>query len=117
MASHSLHPSQVTNGGSDSSESSAEDLDASRSSTQPKKKGGTTTKVTSPNQWSKADINIVCQIQYKMDFKRFQTYRTNKINLGDLACINTVDHSKYLEVARAEPGSVIAKSVFSVAMY
>ena len=52
-----------------------------------------------------------------MDFKHFQTYRTNKIAPADLACINTVDHSAYLEVAHADPSSVIAKSVFSMAAY
>ena len=50
-------------GGSGLSDSSAEDLDASQSATRPKKKGGMPTKVTSPNQWSKADVDIVCQIQ------------------------------------------------------
>ena len=104
-------------GGSGSLESSAEDLDASRSSTWPKKKGGTPTKVTSPNQWSKADVDIVHQIQYKTDFKHFQTYRTNKIAPADLACINIVDHSAYLEVVHADPSLVIPKSVFSVAAY
>ena len=104
-------------GGVASSELSAEDLDASRSSARPKKKGGTPTKLTSPNEWSREDINLVRQIQYKTDLQRFQTYRTNKINLADLTCINTVDHSKYLEVARADPGSVVTKSVFSVAAY
>ena len=73
--------------------------------------------MTSLNEWSKEDINLVRQIQYKMDLQRFQTYRTNKINPADLACINTVDHSNYLDVACADPGSVIAKSVFSVATY
>ena len=42
---------------------------------------------------------------------------TNKINPANLACINTVDHSKYLEVACADPGSVVTKSVFSLAAY
>ena len=46
-------------GGGASSESSAEDLDASRSSTRPKRKVGTPTKVTSPNEWSKEDIDLV----------------------------------------------------------
>ena len=73
--------------------------------------------MTSPNQWSKADVDIVRQIQNKTDFKHFQTYRTNKIAPADLDCINTVDHSTYLEVACADPGSVIPKSVFSVAAY
>ena len=104
-------------GGAASSESSAEDLDASRSKARPKKKVGTPTKSTSPSEWSKEDIDLIRQIQYKTDLQRFQTYRTNKINPADLACINTVDHSKYLEVACADPGSVIAKSVFSVAAY
>ena len=75
------------------------------------------TKATSPNQWSKADIDIVHQIQYKTDLKHFETYRTNKIDPADLACINTIDHSTYLDVACADPVSVIAKSVFSVATY
>ena len=104
-------------GGAASSKSSAEDLDVSRSSTQPKKKGGTPTKVTSPGEWSKEDIDIVHQIQNKTDLQCFQTYRTNKIDPPDLACINTVDHSKYLDVARADSTSVIANSVFSVAAY
>ena len=104
-------------GGAASSKSSAEDLDVSHSSTRPKKKGGTPTKVTSPGEWSKEDIDIVCQIQYKTDLQRFQTYRTNKIDPPDLACINTVDHSKYLDVACVDPNSVIANSVFSVAAY
>ena len=52
-----------------------------------------------------------------MDLQRFQTYCQNKIDLGDLASINTKDHSAYMEVARADPGSVIRKSVFSVAAY
>ena len=105
------------NGGAASSESSAVYLDVSHSSTQPKKKGGTPTKVTSPGDWSKEDVNIVCQIQYKADLQHFQTYRTNKIDPPDLACINTVDHSKYLDVARTDPNSVVANSVFSVAAY
>ena len=44
-------------------------------------------------------------------------YHTNKINPPDLGCINTVDHSKYLDVAHADPSSVVTKSVFSVAAY
>ena len=104
-------------GGVTSSESSAKDLDISRNSTRPKKKVGTPTKATSPSEWSKEDIDIVRQIQYKTDLPRFQVYRTNNIDPPDLACINTVDHSKYLDVARADPSSVIAKSVFSVAAY
>ena len=103
-------------GDSGLSDSSAEDLDASRSD-QPKKKGGTPTKATSPNQWSKEDIDIVRQIHYKVDLQCFQTYRTNKIDPADLTYINTKDHSAYLEVACADPGLVIRKSVFSVAAY
>ena len=34
-----------------------------------------------------------------------------------MASINTKDHSAYIEVARADPGSVIRKSVFSIAAY
>ena len=63
------------------------------------------------------DIDVVRQARYKTDLKCFQTYRLNKINLGDIAHINTKDHSAYIEVVRADPGSVICKSVFSVAAY
>ena len=77
----------------------------------------TPTKVLHPNQWSEDDIDIVHQICYKMDLQRFQTYHTNKIDPTDLALINTRDHSTYLEVAWVDPGSVIKKSVFSVAAY
>ena len=103
-------------GSSGSSDSSSEDLDASRS-TQTKKKMSTPTKASHPNQWSEDDIDIVCQIHYKMDLQCFQTYRTNKIDPADLASINTRDHSTYLEVVWADPGSVIKKSVFSMAAY
>ena len=34
-----------------------------------------------------------------------------------MASINTKDHSAYIKVARADPGSVICKSVFSVSAY
>ena len=98
------------------SDSSGEDLDASRG-TRTKKKMSTPTKASHPNQWSKDDIDIVRQICYKTDLQRFQTYRTNKIDPTDLTSINTRDHSTYLEVAWADPGSVIKKSVFSVAAY
>ena len=103
-------------GGSSSSDSSGEDLDASRG-TRAKKKTLTPTKASHPNRWSKDDINIMCQIHYKMDLQCFQTYRTNKIDPADLASINTRDHSTYLEVAWADPGLVIKKSVFSMAVY
>ena len=52
-----------------------------------------------------------------MDLQRFQTYRTNKIDPADLTSINTRDHSTYLEVVWADPGSVIKKSVFSMVVY
>ena len=103
-------------GGSGSSDSSGEDLDASRGA-RTKKKTSTPTKASHPNQWSEDDINIVRQIRYKTDLQHFQTYHTNKIDPADLASINTRDHSAYLEVAWADPGSVIKKSVFSVAAY
>ena len=103
-------------GGSGSSDSSCEDLDASRV-TRANKKTSMPTKVSHLNQWSEDDIDIMHQIHYKMDLHCFQTYHTNKIYPADLASINTKDHSAYLEVARADPGSVIKKSVFSMAVY
>ena len=107
------------NGSSASLDSSVEDLDAK--STRPKKKGSTPTKASAsgshPSQWTDEDIDIVHQTRYKTDMKRFQTYRLNKIDPGDLASINTKDHSKYIEVVWADPGSVIPKSIFSVAAY
>ena len=103
-------------GGSGSSDLSGEDLDASRGA-RTKKKMSMPTKALHPNQWSKDDIDIVHQIRYKMDLQCFQTYHTNKIDPADLTLINTRDHSAYLEVAWADPGSVIKKSVFSVAAY
>ena len=104
-------------GGSASSDSSVEDLDAK--GVRPKKKGSTPTKVpvSHPNQWAEEDIDIVRQTRYKKDLQRFQTYRRNKIAPRDMASINTKDHSAYIEVAWADPGSVIRKSVFSVAAY
>ena len=104
-------------GGSASSDSSVEDLDAKGA--RPKKKGSTPMKVpvSHPSQWVEEDIDIVRQTHYKADLQRFQTYRQNKINPGNMASINTKDHSAYIEVARADPGSVIRKSVFSVAAY
>ena len=57
------------------------------------------------------------QTRYKVDLKHFQTYRLNIIDPGDIASINTKDHSTYIEVAWADPGSVIRKSIFSVAAY
>ena len=102
-------------GGSGSSDLSGEDLDASRGTRA--KKTSMPTKASHPNQWSEDDINIVCQILYKTDLQRFQTYHTNKIDPADLALINSRDHSAYLEVALADPRSVIKKSVFSMAAY
>ena len=104
-------------GGSASSDSSVEDLDAKGA--RHKKKGSTPTKASGshPSQWTDEDIDVVRQTRYKTDLQRFQTYRLNKIDPGDMASINTKDHSAYIEVAQADPGSVIRKSVFSVAAY
>ena len=104
-------------GGSASSDSSVEDLDTKGA--RPKKKGSTPTKASGshPSQWTDEDMDVVCQTRYKTDLQRFQTYRLNKIDPGDMASINTKDHSTYIEVAWADPGSVIRKSVFSVAAY
>ena len=103
--------------GSASSDSSVEDLDAKGA--RPKKKGSTPTKASGshPSQWTDEDIDVVHQTRYKTDLQRFQTYRLNKIDPGDMASINTKDHSAYIEVARVDPGSVIHKSVFIVAAY
>ena len=57
------------------------------------------------------------QARYKTDLKHFETYCQNKIDPGNIASINTKDHSAYIEVAWADPGSVIRKSVFSIAAY
>ena len=92
-------------GGSSSSESSIEHLDAK--GTQAKKKGAMPTKASHPSQWSDKDIDVVRQIRYKTDLKCFQTYHRNKIDPADIASINTKDHSAYIEVARMDPGSVI----------
>ena len=104
-------------GGSASSDSSVEDLDTK--GVHPKKKGSTPTKAlgSHPSQWTDEDIDVVCQTRYKTDLQRFQTYRLNKIDPGDMASINTKDHSTYIKVAWADPGSVIRKSVFSVVAY
>ena len=103
--------------GSASSDSSVEDLDAK--GVHPKKKGSTPTKVPvlHPSQWAEEDIDVVRQTRYKTDLQCFQTYCQNKIDPGDMASINTKDHSAYIEVAQADPGSVIRKSVFSIAAY
>ena len=96
-------------GSSGSSDSSGEDLDASRGA-RAKKKTSMPTKVSHPNQWSDDDIDIVHQIRYKMDLQHFQTYCTNKIDPADLASINTRENSAYLRL-------VIKKSVFSMSVY
>ena len=99
------------------SDSSAEDLDAKDA--QPKKKVSTPVKVASSNtgQWTDEDLDVVCQICYKTDLDHFQTYRHNKITPADLSTINTKDHSAYIEIAKVHPGTVIKKSVFSIATY
>ena len=104
-------------GGSASSDLSVEDLDAKGA--HPKKKGSKPTKASGshPSQWMDEDIDIVRQTRYKTDLQHFQTYRLNKINPGNMASINTKDHSAYIEVVWADPGSVICKSVISVAAY
>ena len=103
--------------GSASSDLSVEDLDAKGAC--PKKKGSTPTKASGshPSQWMEEDIDVVRQTHYKTDLQHFQTYHLNKIDPGDIASINTKDHSTYIEVAWADPGSVIRKSVFSVVAY
>ena len=104
-------------GDSASSDSSVEDLDAK--GTCPKKKGSMPTKASGshPSQWMDEDIDIVRQTHYKTDLQHFQTYCLNKIDPGDMASINTKDHSTYIEVAWLDPGSVIRKSVFSIVAY
>ena len=73
--------------------------------------------VSHPSQWAEEDIDVVRQTRYKTDLQRFRTYRRNKIDPGDMASINTKDHSPYIEMAWADPGSMICKSVFSIAAY
>ena len=104
-------------GSSALSDSSVEDLDTKGA--HPKKKGSMPTKASGshPSQWAEEDIDVVCQTHYKTDLQHFQTYRQNKINPGDLASINTKGHSAYIKVVWVDPGSVIRKSVFSVAAY
>ena len=104
-------------GGSASSDSSVEDLDTKDA--YPKKKGSMPTKAlgSHPSQWTEEDMDVVRQTHYKTDLQRFQTYHLNKIDPSDMASINTKDHSTYIEVAWADPGSVILKSVFSIAAY
>ena len=68
-------------------------------------------------QWTNEDLDVVCQIHYKTDLDRFQTYRCNKITPADLSTINTKDQSTYINIAKVHPGTVVKKSVFSVAAY
>ena len=104
-------------GGSASSDSSVEDLDAKGAC--PKKKGSMPTKASGlhPSQWTDEDMDVVHQTRYKTDLQCFQTYCLNKIDPDNMASINTKDHSAYIEVAWADPGSVIRKSIFSVVAY
>ena len=104
-------------GGSASSESSAEDHGDTRPSSHSSRKGGTPTKASSPDQWSPADINTVWQLQYKADFQRFKVYHEKHISSNDKKTINTINHSAYLTEARNTPNTMIAQCVFSVATY
>ena len=90
------------------SDLSAEDLDAKDA--RPKKKVSTPVKVASSNsgQWNDEDLDVVCQICYKTDLDHYQTYRCNKITPADLSTINTKDHSAYIDIAKAHPGTVIS---------
>ena len=69
------------------------------------------------SQWIEEDIDVVHQIRYKTDRDQFQTYQHNKIKPEELNTINTADHSAYITVAKADPGTIIRKSVFSVVAY
>ena len=98
------------------SDSSGEDMDAK--GIRNKKKVSMPVKAaSSTEQWTEEDIDIVRQIRYKTDLERFQTYHRNKIELADLTTINTKDHSAYIEMARADPSTIIKKSMFSVAAH
>ena len=99
------------------SDSSAEDLDAKDA--WPKKKVLMPVKEASSNigQWTNEDLEVVHQIHYKTNLDRFQTYRCNKITPADLSIINNKDHSAYIDIAKSHPGTVIKKSVFSIATY
>ena len=52
-----------------------------------------------------------------MDVDRFQNYWKNHIDPADLYTINVKDHSAYIDIVKASPGTVIEKSVFSMAAY
>ena len=68
-------------------------------------------------QWTDEDLDMVHQIHYKTDLDCFQTYQHNKITPTDSSTINTKDHSTYINIAKAHPGTVIKKSVFSIGTY
>ena len=68
-------------------------------------------------QWTDEDLDVVHQLRYKTNLDCFQTYRHNKIMPADLSTINTKDHSAYIEIAKAHPGTVVKKSVFSIVAY
>ena len=68
-------------------------------------------------QWTDEDLDVVHQLHYKTDLDCFQTYRRNKITPADLSTINTKDHNAYIEIAKVHPGTVVKKSVFSIAAY
>ena len=99
------------------SDSLGEDLD--EKDAQNKKKGLMPIKraLSNTGQWTGEDIDMVCQICYKTDLDQFQTYRHNKIMPEELNTINMVDHSAYIVVAKADIGTIINKSIFSVAAY
>ena len=102
--------------GSISSDSSGEDLDAKGMKTT--KKGLTPSKTApNPSQWTEEDIDVLHQYRYKTDIDRFQTYRCNNMKLANLNTINVKDYSAYIEVAKADLGTVIEKSVFSMVSY
>ena len=102
--------------GSGSSDSSGEDLDTK--GVRNRKKGVMPTKMASnPSQWTEEDINIVHQIWYKTDLDWFQMYWRNKMAPADPSMINTKDHSAYIKVAKADPSTIIKKSIFSMAAY
>ena len=92
--------------GSASSDSLGKDLDAK--GVKNGKKGLMPTKVVpNPSQWTEEEIDVVHQYRYQTDVDRFQTYRSNHMDLGDLETINVKDHSAYIKVAKAHPGTVI----------
>ena len=73
--------------------------------------------LSNTGQWTDEDLDVVHQLHYKTNLDRFQTYQCNKIMPADLSTINTKDHSTYIEITKAHPGTVFKKSVFSVGAY